>query len=92
MDDEGAEPGGLFAKNARRDGVDRGSALLIALGLVDGGVGGGVDDDVGANVAHQLANGLRIGQIAFRLVDRDDFAERRQGCAGVRSRPGRSCR
>ena len=78
MDNEGAEPGGFFAKNARCDGVHRGSTFLIALGLVDGGVGGRVDDDVGANVTHQPANGLRIGQIAFRLVDRNDFAERRQ--------------
>ena len=47
VDDEGSELGGLLAKNARRDGVDRGSALLIALRLVDRSIGSGVDDESG---------------------------------------------
>ena len=78
VDDEGTEPGGFFAENARRDGVDRGSAFLIALGLVDSRVGRRIDDDIRADVANQLANGFRVGKVAFRQVHRNDFAERRQ--------------
>ena len=73
-----AELRGLFAENARCNGVDRGSAFLIALRLVDGSVGGGIDDDVGASVTNQLADGFGVGKVAFRQVNRNDFAERRQ--------------
>ena len=44
VDDGGAEAGGLFAEDAGGGGVDGVGEFGLALGLVDGGVGGGVDD------------------------------------------------
>ena len=78
VDEEGAEPRGLLAKNTRRNGVDRDGRLAVGFGLVDGGVGGGVDDDVGACITNQLADSFWARKVAFRQVDRNDFAERRQ--------------
>ena len=78
VDDEGAEPGSLLAKNARRNGVDRKGRLAVGFGLVDGGVGGGIDDDVGACITNQLADSFWARKVTFRQVNRNDFAERRQ--------------
>ena len=78
MHDQRADLRRFFTENARCDGVDRGSTSLITLGLVNGGVGSRVDDDIGAHRSHQLANGLRIRQIAVGEINRNDFAQRRE--------------
>ena len=59
----GDEPGAL-AVDARRQ-------RLLGLGLVDGGIGGGVDDDVGRLAVEGGADRGGIGEIELRPAERD---------------------
>ena len=78
MHDQRPELRGFFAKNTKCDGVDRNSAFLIALGPVDGSVGGRVDDDIRTNPGNKVANSFRIGKIAVGKIYGYDIAQRRE--------------
>src|SRR5690606_4853706 len=55
-------------------GVDGVRLVFVALGVVDGGVGRGVDHDV--DVAHRACDGCRIGDVEFGATQRPHLAAR----------------
>ncbi|MCY1549886.1 hypothetical protein D9M68_860880 [compost metagenome] len=74
MEQRHAEPGGFLGEDAGRRGVDCKSQFGLALGLVDGGVCGGIDDQLGAQFAHLLANLCRLGQVELFAAADDQVA------------------
>ena len=60
----------------------RAGQVGLALGLVDGGVRGGIDDHVGAHRAHRARRAPRGGEVGAQVgaveVERDHLAERRE--------------
>ena len=55
---------------AGRFGVDAHGKLRLILGLVDGGVGGRIEDDVRRQAIERAGNGLRRGEIEHAAVGR----------------------
>ena len=58
MDEVGAGGAARLGEDARAFGVDGAAARFVGLGLVDGGVGGAVDHDVGAELGETGGDGL----------------------------------
>ena len=84
---EGLEPRfgrplGRFRHDTRRRGIERARQVRLALGLVDGRVRRGIDDDVGPHGRHgvgQLLGPTEVGmQVGAVEVQRDQFAQGRQ--------------
>src|SRR5208337_638269 len=75
MDEEGVARVGFFGENARRLLVDGVSKIVLALGAVDSGVGGGVENDIGRGAVNQLTGLFGIGEIDGFAVDTDDGAD-----------------
>ncbi len=74
---------GFARQHGGRLGVDAARLFRLALGLVDGGVGGGVDDDVWLQRAHAGGDALQLAQVTAQAVlagaiQRDDLAQQRQ--------------
>ena len=67
-------PVGFFGEDARRLFVDGVGKIALALGAVNGGVGGGVENDIGRGAANQLTGFFGIGQVDGFAVDADDGA------------------
>ena len=65
MDHESANPLCLLADYSGGRSIHCAGSRLVFLGLVDRGVGGGIDDHVGAKVANGGADGVRIGKITL---------------------------
>ena len=78
MDEQGAELASGFRDFAYGGAVDHRRELFFLLRLVDGCIGGGVDDDIRRGLAKDSRRLGGPGKIASRAVQRDDFAERRQ--------------
>ena len=74
-----AYAGRLRGDHRRSDLVDRGGDVRLGLGSIDRGVGGGVDDQVRAKLAHQGDDGVGIGEIEGGAVAGHDPPERGQG-------------
>ena len=66
-------------QHPRRGGVEQARKLGLALGLVYGRVGGGVDDHVGAQGAHGVGDTRRIGKVTAVFgaveVERGEIAQ-----------------
>ena len=60
------------------DRVDRVRQVRLALGLVNCGVGSGVDDDVGREIAYERGSGFRICEIHLGARTGGHIAQRRQ--------------
>ena len=72
---QGAHALGLDGQQSRRSGVDLAGQFGFALGLVDGGMGRGIDDDLGGDGAHLGQQGFRLGEVgAVVVVHRHHFA------------------
>jgi hypothetical protein len=88
--------GGFAGEDAGGQRVEGAGEVGFALGLVDGGVGGGVDDEVGGDGAHGGGEAFGVGEVAGEAGapswSRATMSPRGRGCAGAPSRPGRSCR
>ena len=68
MHQPGAQACGLLGQHAGGGGVEQARKLRFTLGLVHSGVGGSVDDDVGAEPAHSVADAFRLAEIAAVLL------------------------
>lgn len=79
MNDERVDLSGLFAEDAGGNSVDGFSQFWFGFGLVSGGMGGRIDDDVRADPLDELADGFRFGQVAVGFVHGNDVAEQGQG-------------
>ena len=75
VDEKGVAPEGFFGEDARRLLVDGVGKIALGLGAIDGGVGGGVENDIGRGAANQLAGLLGIGEIDGFAIDGDDGAD-----------------
>ena len=62
----------LFGENARRLRVDGVGELAFGFGAIDGGVGGGVENEIGRGTANQSAGLIGIGQIDGLAIDGND--------------------
>ena len=82
MHEQGTDPFRLLREVAGRGRVDPESKLLLGLGLVDCGIGRGVDDDLRTDFAAALGDGIRVGEIQPVALERDDLA---QMCRSARS-------
>jgi len=65
----------LFGQNAGRNGVDREGLLGLLCGLIDSGVSGGVDDQVGAQSLDLLANLYRLRQVELLATRHDQLTK-----------------
>ena len=74
MDEEGVAFCCFLGKDARSEGVDGVCQSHLRLSAIDGGVGGGVEDNVGRGAAHQSAGLVGIGKIDGLSIDGDDGA------------------
>ena len=72
----------LPGKYARSKGIDGANELRLALGLIDGGIGSGIDDHIRSGIAHGLRNIVQTGEVATLLpainVQRDQLAQGRK--------------
>ena len=78
----GAQARRLLGQHARRSGVEGAGELGLAFGFVHGGVGGGIDDDVGAQRAHGVGKACGVAEVAAVLgavkVECGDLAQHRE--------------
>ncbi|MBV6477190.1 MAG: hypothetical protein MOGDAGHF_02872 [Rhodocyclaceae bacterium] len=79
MDEQGAAACRLLGQQRGRGGIHGVGLLRLALRLVDGGVGGSVDDDVGARFIQLAAHGGGIGEVQLGMGAGMDAAQRQQG-------------
>ena len=75
MDQRHAQGLGFFGEDAGRYGIDRERGIRLAFGQVHGGVGGGVDDQVGSVSADLLADVLGVGQVQLVAAEHDELAQ-----------------
>src|SRR5277367_5465257 len=71
MEEGNAEPRGGLGDMTRPVAVDPKGESLLRLRLVDGGIGGGVDDDVRARRFEPGEDGGAVGQVERRPAERD---------------------
>ena len=64
---------GGYGEVFRAVGVDGHGNVRLGFGLVDGGVGGGVDDDIGSDFTNGVENPLAIGDVELFAGKRNDF-------------------
>ena len=64
MHQQGTQGGGFTGEDAGGQGVEGAGEVGLALGLVHGGVGGGIDDEVGGHGAHGGGEAFRVGKVA----------------------------
>ena len=76
VNQQAAGAGQLFGDASGCNRVDGVRQLGLALGLVDSGVGGGVDDDVGREIANGLRGRFRIGEIDLAARAGNHFTQR----------------
>ncbi len=74
MDQRGTQALGFPGQHAGRFAIDAHRHRGFGLGLVDGGIGGGIDDEVGADRLHHCAHLLEPAQVKLRAIDGDDLA------------------
>lgn len=74
VDQRRAQGSGLFGQHAGGSGIEGEGGLGLALGLVHGGVGGGVDDQVRALGTDPLADGLAVGKVEAVAAQDQQFA------------------
>src|SRR3546814_4862630 len=72
MGEPRAQSGRCRGEIAGAFGVDARGGVLFALRLVDGGIGGGVQDQVGPFDVHPRADGLFIADVERRPVERSE--------------------
>jgi hypothetical protein len=79
VDEPGAELLGFVGEDAGGERVDRAHEFGFGLGLVDGGVRGGVDDDVGLHLADGFGESGEVGEVTAVVgaveFEGDEFAE-----------------
>ena len=82
VDQPGAQPGGFGGQHLTGAGIDREGSLRLALGTVDSGVGGRIDDDVRRHCLHGAGQLIRPGQVAAQrgtvAMQGRDLAHHRQ--------------
>ena len=78
VNNQGAEPFCFFTQDAGGHTINGLSKLRFGFGLVYSGISRRIDDDGRGHIAHQLANGIGVGEIAFSLIDRDNFTQYRE--------------
>ncbi|MCY1452191.1 hypothetical protein D9M71_690950 [compost metagenome] len=74
MDQGNTEGGRFFGEHAGSRGIDREGNLGLALRLVDRGVGGGIDQQVGSLGADLLPDQFGIAQVEPVTAEGDHFA------------------
>jgi hypothetical protein len=73
VDEKGAEALRFFGEYAWSLSIDGGCGFPVGLGAIDGGVGGGVEDDVWLDGTNDAANLSRIGEVELAAIATDDF-------------------
>ena len=73
MNERDVQPRRRLRDMGRAVRVDAHRRLGLGFGLVDPGVGGGVDDHVAADAVEGVEDAGAIGKIAFGPPERDDF-------------------
>ena len=72
----------FVGQHTRRESVDLRSEFRLGFGFVDGGVGGGVDDDVRSYALNRGGETGLVGEVAAQLgaivIKRDHFSQRRE--------------
>ena len=76
---QGAKPLCFFAQHAGCPGIHGHGLLGFGFGAIDRGMGRRIDDDLRTRLANHGAQGVRLGKVALRPLERDQFAQRRQG-------------
>jgi hypothetical protein len=88
----GLDIDGRARQRPYRPRVRRKCRRRIALGPVDIGVGGAIDDDVGTDRGHRVQDRSSISQVELRTSQGDDFVAgaqlRRHGLAQLTGRAG----
>ena len=92
VDEKGVAPAGFFGEDARRLLVDGVGKIALGLGAVDGGVGGGVENDIGRGAANQLTGLFGIGEIDGFALRHRRWGRNRKIFFRARGRVGRRCR
>ena len=92
MQEGNAEPRRGFGHMARPFAVDLSASRLLRLGLVDRGIGGGVDHDVRARRLEPGEDGGAVGEVERRPAERDDLGLVARALDAARSPPGPSIR
>ena len=75
VNEKGVALAGFFGENARRLLVDGVGEIALGFGAIDGGVGGGVENEIGRGAADQSAGLIGIGEIDGFAIDGDDGAD-----------------
>src|SRR3954470_504323 len=76
MDEQGADTQRLFPEYARGRTVERHRQVLLGFSFVDRRISGGIDDDVGTEIAHRRTDCCWICQIKLAAVTGEKLAER----------------
>jgi hypothetical protein len=69
----------FFGEHAGCRGVDAVRAVGVRFGFVDGSIGRGIDDHIGAKFPHPLPQGVEVFKIDIRAAKRTQLAEHGQG-------------
>jgi len=72
---------GLFRQDAGRQSVDLMATFRLGFRFVDCGIGGGIDNYPGSNVANPFPNGVPVREINFGVIDGYNSAGRRERAA-----------
>lgn len=78
MGQQGSTQGCPVHHDRRCDGIDSEGECSFSFRLVDGGIGAGIDDDVGAQLVQYGWSGVHVCQIHCCAVQRNQFARQRQ--------------
>jgi hypothetical protein len=77
MDDRHSEPIGSLRDGPRSTRIDCESEVLLGLGLVDGGIGSGRDDDLWACLFHRTDDRLFVtDKVELRPTEGNDVVPR----------------
>ena len=68
----GTDGGGGFGEILRCGVVEEFAECFVALGFIDGGVGGAVDDDRHGVLFHEEVHGFSVGDVQFVFVGEEE--------------------
>src|ERR1700738_5317399 len=74
VDEEDAPAAGLFREDAGSVRIDRHGGVALGFGAIDSRVGGGVEDYVRRDGAHEIAELFGVGEVGLAAIAGDDFA------------------
>jgi hypothetical protein len=75
VDQQRAAAAAFLGQNSRRGGIDGTGQIRLGFRLVHGGVGGGVDHDVGGKRAHGLAQRVGVRQVELASIQGMQLAQ-----------------